>query len=102
MFNTGWHLKHNTNEWLEPEKLTPIHVEALLQPCGMDIGYHSPLPMYEGQELMDDDCRILGGKCYYDGSGIEADDVLELLIKEGHQAVWEWMEKRYYKNFGSW
>ena len=44
---------------------------------------------------MTDDCPIIGGRCYYDGSGLQACDMLELLIREGDEAVWAEMGRRY-------
>lgn len=37
-----------------------------------DLGYHSPVPLYEGQEPIDDDCEVIGGTCYYEGSSLPA------------------------------
>ena len=39
------------------------------KPMPADIGYHSPVPTYEGQESLQEECKFLGGlPCYYDGS----------------------------------
>lgn len=69
----------------------------LTPPYGVDVGYHSPTPMYDGQEAVSDDCPFLGGTCYYDGSGLLANDYLEILIQEGDESVWGKMEQ-YYKD----
>ncbi|HTY35393.1 hypothetical protein [Mycobacterium sp.] len=39
-----------------------------------DVGYHSPTPRYDGQEPFSDSCTVLGGVCYYDGSGLRASE----------------------------
>lgn len=51
---------------------------------GWDLGYHSPVPTYEGQSLMEGGCEILpGGLCYYDGSGLQAEKLLKGWIRAG-------------------
>lgn len=63
-------------------------------PMGSDLGYHWTAPQYEEQQPQT--CDVLpGGQCYYDGSGLAADEVLRDFISEGEQAVWRWLEKRY-------
>lgn len=57
-------------------------------PMALDLGYHSPTPMWEGQEPMDEECEILGGRCFYDGSGLAAEKLLGVLRTEGANAVW--------------
>lgn len=43
-----------------------------------DIGYHSDIPMWEGQSS--NDCDLLdGGKCYYDGSSLYAPTIWDEL-----------------------
>jgi hypothetical protein len=93
-----------------------------------DLGYHSRVPMYEGQEPMgstnykfDIDeskeglerfqstqtatgtftpCQYLdGAPCYYDGSGLHAEKVLQMLVEEGGEAVWAYMEACYHEQF---
>ena len=45
-----------------------------------DLGYHSPEPFYEFQSQQE--CDLLeGGKCYYDGSGLNADEFWEDIEK---------------------
>ena len=51
---------------------------------GFDVGYHSPKPMYDGQQQMDGDCDVIeGGKCYYDGSGLRARPASRAQLGEG-------------------
>ena len=59
-----------------------------------DIGYHADHPQYEGQDM--GKCEYRGGKCHYGGSGLMANDVFKILINDGEEAVWKYMEE-YYK-----
>lgn len=86
---TNWHLPHVRAEgegrW-EP---------FMWQPEAADIGYHSPVPRYEGQKPVESECKLLGGPCYYDGSSLNAEPILETLIRDGDEAVWEEMARYY-------
>jgi hypothetical protein len=67
-------------------------------PLPADLGYHSPTPRYENQHAMD--CHVLPeGKCYYDGSGLNADRIFSILIHKGGEAVWEALEEYYAETF---
>ncbi len=92
---TSWHLPHVQAEM----DLKPLSEGCTRymhhKPLPADIGYHSKVPQYEGQESIDDDCEFTGGKCYYDGSGLNAKKGFELLVEKGSDAVWEWMEECY-------
>ena len=59
-----------------------------------DIGRHADEPQYEGEESRKCDCRR-SGKCYYDGSSLMADDAFKLLLTEGEESVWKYLEERY-------
>lgn len=64
-------------------------------PSGADLGYHWRTPQYEDQASMGA-CEYLGGaECYYDGSGMQADEALKDFISEGEPGVWRWLEQRY-------
>lgn len=90
---TGWHLPHVQEEW-NSRNYHP-------KPLPADIGYHSPKPMYEGQEICSDSCELLDGKpCYYDGSGLMAEEVFKILLTEGSDGVWKNLEERYIDLFG--
>ena len=69
---TGWYPRIiPTPDTLWQELCAPLQVEEHENPLPADLGYHSPVPMYEGQQLYD--CTLLPeGKCYYDGSGLNA------------------------------
>lgn len=86
--STGWYL---------PE------LDMSSMPCyprGSDLGYHSPKPIRDRQSVMYGDCELTGGNCYFGGSGLRADRVVEVMIREGSEGVWREMEKEYYNVFG--
>jgi hypothetical protein len=69
------------------------------EPLPADLGYHSPRQMYEGQSPMDT-CHILPeGKCYYDGSGLNANRIFSILMHEGEEAMWKALEDYYAETF---
>lgn len=92
---TNWQLPH-----IDAEK---GHREDGLfcKPMGADVGYHSPTPQYEGQTSQDK-CPYLDNKpCYYDGSGLAAESMLNnVLLPEGSEGVWKALKERYIDIFG--
>lgn len=66
----------------------------------MDLGYHSPKPMYEDHSVACENCEHIGGTCYYDGSTLNAEPVAEILITEGEDALWKRLEDYYSETFG--
>ncbi len=58
------------------------------QPKAWDIGYHAHEPQYEDQSKMGDDCHVLGGPCYYDGSGLNAEPFVEGFLAGGTDWLW--------------
>lgn len=72
----------------------------------MDLGYHSPRPLYSGHRAMSEpgECDAFRGPlrnatCYYDGSTMNAEPVLELLHRSGEDAVWEYLRQYYFDIF---
>ncbi len=64
---------------------------------GIDVGCHSPRPLYEGQEPMDT-CHLFDGvTCYYDGSGLAADELLRRWATAGcdDEIIWAELTERY-------
>jgi len=94
---TNWQLPHVTQEM--EIKAKEEFIACLWEPMAADIGYHSHVPMYEGQPLMTDHCEVINGPCYYDGSSLQADDGFKILLENGGEAVWEWMEEYYNNHF---
>ncbi len=78
--------------------MLPRHGERMLLPYPADLGFHEAVSQEtEGVE----ECEWLGGrKCSYDGSGLAANQVWILLVKQGHEAVWKDLEERYRKQWG--
>lgn len=71
---------------------------------GFDVGYHSLTPTYDGQPCQG--CNFLeGGKCYYDGSGLRADEwAKEIFSVTGgppEDVLWRKLEAYYDEVFGS-
>ena len=89
----------NDNIWIEQATNYPMY-HLMFSPMAADLGYHSPKPMYKGHAPTKGKCQFLKGQCYYDGSGLQAEQVFELLIEKGDEAVWERLEEEYIKRFG--
>lgn len=95
VFSTDWNLPHVTAE----RKSKPKTHYDLEYPNAWDIGYHSPVPQYEGQEPFGE-CPLLdGAPCYHDRSATQAKAFLENLISGGSDAVWEEMLQFYNSTF---
>lgn len=59
-----------------------------------DFGYHWPTPRYPDQSAYD--CDLLpDGKCYYDGSGVRAGELMHEFVDQGPDAVWSALEAEY-------
>ena len=101
---TGWYLPHIVQEQAHLPN-SPIAVERspwtfLRAPMAVDLGYHSPVPRYEGQ--VGRLCHLLQqGKCYYDGSTLQAERLLSVLYSEGSDGVWKALETFHQEIFGA-
>mgnify|MGYP000471754786 CR=1 FL=1 len=82
--DTGWRLS--------PHKST--------SPYPLDLGYHSPVPLQREGEVNFRKCDWTGGQCYYDGSGLEAQEVYQLLVTQGLDAMWQRLEDVWHEVFG--
>lgn len=71
------------------------------QPKGWDLGYHAREPHYDGQTSMHDNCQVIGGKCYYDGSTLNAEEWLEGFRNGGTDWLWPRLEQYYRHIFES-
>lgn len=93
--STNWHLPH-VQEEINQKPVNPEFPYLFHEPLPSDIGYHSPIPQYEGQEAITDSCDFLNGrKCYYDGSSLRAKDYFKVLCEGGDDALWEAMKEEY-------
>jgi hypothetical protein len=68
-------------------------------PMATDLGYHSFKRKHDYQTKREN-CAFLGDKpCYYDGSSLNAEPVLAMLIKDGTDVVWKELEDYYNQVF---
>lgn len=96
LFDTKIHLPEVTEDFWK--RFDKKDLKMLLKPMGFDVGYHSLKRMYSGQKGKP--CLFLNGrKCYYDGSTMNAERFMDLLIKGGDKAVWIALEKYYNEIF---
>lgn len=75
------------------------------QPKGWDLGYHAFEPQYEGQSVQADSCPVLDGKpCFYDGSVLDAELLVEGFLAEGTDWLWQRLAEVYRHQFegGHW
>jgi len=105
VFGTDWFLPETVVEYkakgVPKNDVEPFNLRGR-EECGVDgwdVSYHSPKPMYEGQTESKVDCCYIGTKCYYDGSALHADENKEILIREGSEGIWKFLEKEYYERF---
>ena len=66
------------------------------EPMGMDVGYHSLVPQYEGQSKLKCD---MFGECYYDGSSLREEEWFDIFLREGSDKIWEMLEDYYNEMF---
>lgn len=98
--NTGGYLRHVVQERANRGCLTYSNGKPNLGIIeGWDLGYHSPKPMYDGQTMVSDSCEVLGGKCYYDGTSLGADEPLRVFINDGEEGLWKFLEGIYHDRF---
>ena len=98
LIGTGWYIPSVAKEFEAKAESNPAY--RTHNPNGWDIGYHSPKPMYDGQSIMDDNCEIIGGPCYYDGSSLAAESLLDNFLVNGVDAVWTELARYYISRFG--
>jgi hypothetical protein len=90
---TNWHLLHVTKE-----QDAKYESHFLCHPLPADAGYHSPEPEYEGQAEFD--CDLLKcGKCYYDGSGLQAEEWFAQFLAGGEERLRELMKEEWDYHF---
>ena len=88
--------------WLPPKTRREFEIRQIkVEPLPADVGYHSPIPKYEGHEPMNAPCLYLDDQpCYYDGSGLRANDAFDILTEKGADGVWAYLEEEYESVFG--
>ena len=95
---TNWHLPHVQAE-LNAKTPSSNFPYLMHSPAPTDVGYHSPTPQYEGQETMGPCPHLGGAPCYYDGSGLRAEEWFKVLVESGSEAIWKLMEEEYRRLF---
>lgn len=85
---TGWYL---------PE--TPDHIRNGERPrLAACVEFHSSVPRYEGHDPQGSTCDRWP-VCYGDVGYTMADEPAALLVREGSEAVWAWLEAAYIESF---
>lgn len=84
-----------TTGWVPGERGTDPMVSRLF-PMGMDLGYYAYSPQREGQEQDRRECPYLDGQaCFYDGSALPAEPILEAFVTLGEPPVWKALRNRH-------
>jgi len=82
--------------WLpEPPLTWNSTTKKACDPIPWDLGYHALAPQYEGHTPMKDECEFTKGPCYYDGSSLNAIEPYGVLVTDGEEALWKWLEEYY-------
>lgn len=97
---TGWYLP-NTIDWWKSRNLATLES---VKGWGADIGYHSKKPLSEYQHEnapSTEHCEYCDGQpCWYDGSGLAAQELFQKFVAQGEEVVWRTLEDWYYSEFG--
>lgn len=88
---TGFDHSSDRNGYGEPGRDLPHRLAVM----PADLGYHSRTPMYDKQPSMA--CAYIQpeARCYYDGSGLNAQDAFDVFTDEGEEALWRFLERYY-------
>lgn len=86
-------------------RLYNLQGSVLWEPMAADLGYHSPVPLYESQLALrgKGECPYLGHQdvCYYDGSGLNAQELWERDEDGAPESIWKALEEYYRDQFQS-
>lgn len=85
--STGWHLPHEA---------ASLPAMALV-PSGRGVCIHSPTKIEDYYGGPDECDLVAGGQCYGDVGYCAADELLAVLIADGVDALWERMERDWYR-----
>ena len=92
---SGWYpeiIAKPDTDWMT---LSMVNKVGVSPPMAADLGYHSPTPRYEDHAPIKE-CEWMGGaSCYYDGSSLNGNKLLSLMIHEGGEAMWKELEDYY-------
>ena len=84
--------------WDRPE--TPLHFRRDGGPHPGCVSFHSSMPQYEGHEPQGSTCD-LWPTCYANTGFTMADEPTRLLVCEGSDAVWAWLESQHRETFAA-
>lgn len=104
IFMTGMFLPETMEEYIKDgraryEMLSEHHPYWFNKPMGVDVGYHSYTPGFEGHQARQN-CDWLDGKpCYGDGSALRAEEWFNIFLREGGDKIWEMLEEDYRERF---
>lgn len=92
---TNWQLPHIQEK--HDKELNSEAYRILTKPLPVNLGYHRPFnPETDNPDHVMKDCPFLNGQdCTYDGSGLQAIKVFNIMLKEGSAGVWKELENRY-------
>ena len=88
----GWFLDQTLAFW---DRRGLAQDKARFKPIPWCVGCHAKTPQYEGQTAIQSDCPYTDGACYYDSSGLRANDWFKELVKGGSDRIWELLEAEY-------
>lgn len=69
-------------------------------PMGGGLTHHSTVPTSVDPESHDD-CDLVDGVCYFDGSFAAADVGMERYKQDGPEAAWEWLEGYWHRQMAA-
>lgn len=99
--HTRWHLPHVQNEFLSKaigENAT--FIQTVFTPLPVEVGIHSPAPLYRDDTPAISSCAYLDGKpCYFDCSTTLGKEIYSILLHKGSDGVWGKLEEIYRKTF---
>jgi len=100
VFRTNWY--PSTVEIETQDKLNSLFRKQYPKLECIELGYHSPHSIFDGQTESRTDCPYTKGSCYCDGSFLrgEKDNLAELLITEGDTAIWKYLKQEWKRIFG--
>lgn len=85
---TGWELLQNR----------PKDGKTLIRPRAASLTYHSKRP-FKGSDGPISGCPYLDGKPCYSNSTFCVEEIFDLFVEKGEEAVWEVLEGRYRSTF---
>lgn len=88
------------NTGITPEKTPGRYGDEWMHhaPMGFDLGYHADKAQWSGQLNVGCTYRAKG-ECYYDGSSLAADEMLDIFLTRGEGAMWQELHDYYISLF---